>query len=94
MSDCVYECAGLFPEHLIDVMRRELALECDYIREAKCSEIQVSEQKQPGDIFLTAYSEHPIIVFINLPLNKTMGGLWALKRPTGHFSLPCAWYPS
>ncbi len=40
-----------------------------------CSEIQVSEQKQPGDIFLTAYSEHPIIVFINLSLNKTMGGL-------------------
>lgn len=37
MSDCVYECAGLFPEHLIDVMRRELALECDYIREAKCA---------------------------------------------------------
>lgn len=37
MSDCVYECTGLFPEHLIDVMRRELALECDYIREAKCA---------------------------------------------------------
>lgn len=30
-------CAsGLFPEHLIDVMRRELTLECDYIREAEC----------------------------------------------------------
>lgn len=28
--------AGLFPEHLIDVMRRELTLECDYIREAQC----------------------------------------------------------
>ena len=28
---------GLFPEHLIDVMRRELALECDYIREAQCA---------------------------------------------------------
>ncbi|XP_037305158.2 atypical kinase COQ8A, mitochondrial isoform X3 [Pungitius pungitius] len=28
---------GLFPEHLIDVMRRELELECDYIREAKCA---------------------------------------------------------
>uniref|UniRef100_A0A8C3ASX9 Atypical kinase COQ8A, mitochondrial n=1 Tax=Cyclopterus lumpus TaxID=8103 RepID=A0A8C3ASX9_CYCLU len=28
---------GLFPEHLIDVMRKELALECDYIREAKCA---------------------------------------------------------
>ncbi|KAM6912205.1 atypical kinase COQ8A, mitochondrial [Xenentodon cancila] len=27
---------GLFPEHLIEVMSRELALECDYIREAKC----------------------------------------------------------
>lgn len=25
---------GLFPEHLIDVLRRELALECDYQREA------------------------------------------------------------
>ncbi|XP_058471039.1 atypical kinase COQ8A, mitochondrial [Solea solea] len=25
---------GLFPEHLIEVMSRELALECDYIREA------------------------------------------------------------
>ncbi|XP_051511428.1 atypical kinase COQ8A, mitochondrial [Myxocyprinus asiaticus] len=28
---------GLFPEHLMDVMRRELTLECDYIREAKCA---------------------------------------------------------
>lgn len=37
MSDFVCEYAGLFPEHLIDVMRRELALECDYIREAKCA---------------------------------------------------------
>uniref|UniRef100_A0A8B9H8P1 Atypical kinase COQ8A, mitochondrial n=1 Tax=Astyanax mexicanus TaxID=7994 RepID=A0A8B9H8P1_ASTMX len=36
MSNALPE--GLFPEHLIDVMRRELALECDYIREAKCME--------------------------------------------------------
>lgn len=28
---------GLFPEHLIEVMSRELALECDYIREAQCA---------------------------------------------------------
>ncbi|EHB09984.1 Chaperone activity of bc1 complex-like, mitochondrial [Heterocephalus glaber] len=28
---------GLFPEHLIDVLRRELALECDYAREAACA---------------------------------------------------------
>ncbi|KAM9841990.1 atypical kinase COQ8A, mitochondrial isoform 1-T2 [Aulostomus maculatus] len=28
---------GLFPEHLIEVMRRELALECDYKREAQCA---------------------------------------------------------
>uniref|UniRef100_A0A4W4F9J1 Atypical kinase COQ8A, mitochondrial n=2 Tax=Electrophorus electricus TaxID=8005 RepID=A0A4W4F9J1_ELEEL len=28
---------GLFPEHLIDVMSRELALECDYKREAECA---------------------------------------------------------
>ncbi|XP_074078933.1 atypical kinase COQ8A, mitochondrial [Macrotis lagotis] len=28
---------GLFPEHLIDVLRRELALECDYKREADCA---------------------------------------------------------
>ncbi|XP_012872874.1 PREDICTED: atypical kinase ADCK3, mitochondrial [Dipodomys ordii] len=28
---------GLFPEHLIDVMRRELTLECDYQREAACA---------------------------------------------------------
>lgn len=28
---------GLFPEHLMDVMRKELALECDYIREAQCA---------------------------------------------------------
>uniref|UniRef100_A0A669E995 Atypical kinase COQ8A, mitochondrial n=1 Tax=Oreochromis niloticus TaxID=8128 RepID=A0A669E995_ORENI len=28
---------GLFPEHLIEVMSRELALECDYIREANCA---------------------------------------------------------
>ncbi|XP_008582736.1 PREDICTED: chaperone activity of bc1 complex-like, mitochondrial [Galeopterus variegatus] len=28
---------GLFPEHLIDVLRRELALECDYQREATCA---------------------------------------------------------
>uniref|UniRef100_A0A3P8VGV1 Atypical kinase COQ8A, mitochondrial n=1 Tax=Cynoglossus semilaevis TaxID=244447 RepID=A0A3P8VGV1_CYNSE len=28
---------GLFPEHLIQVMSRELALECDYIREAQCA---------------------------------------------------------
>uniref|UniRef100_A0A9J8D533 Atypical kinase COQ8A, mitochondrial n=2 Tax=Cyprinus carpio TaxID=7962 RepID=A0A9J8D533_CYPCA len=33
MSNALPE--GLFPDHLIDVMRRELALECDYIREAK-----------------------------------------------------------
>lgn len=30
-------CAGLFPQHLIEVMSRELALECDYVREAKCA---------------------------------------------------------
>ncbi|KAI3364408.1 hypothetical protein L3Q82_011202 [Scortum barcoo] len=35
MSNALPE--GLFPEHLIDVMRKELALECDYIREAKCA---------------------------------------------------------
>lgn len=29
---------GLFPEHLIQVMSRELALECDYIREAQCAQ--------------------------------------------------------
>uniref|UniRef100_A0A6I8P883 Atypical kinase COQ8A, mitochondrial n=1 Tax=Ornithorhynchus anatinus TaxID=9258 RepID=A0A6I8P883_ORNAN len=28
---------GLFPEHLIEVLRRELALECDYKREAACA---------------------------------------------------------
>ncbi|XP_055988435.1 atypical kinase COQ8A, mitochondrial [Sorex fumeus] len=28
---------GLFPEHLIDVLRRELVLECDYQREAACA---------------------------------------------------------
>ncbi|RVE57620.1 hypothetical protein OJAV_G00218160 [Oryzias javanicus] len=28
---------GLFPEHLIGVMSRELALECDYLREAECA---------------------------------------------------------
>ncbi|XP_036994712.2 atypical kinase COQ8A, mitochondrial [Artibeus jamaicensis] len=28
---------GLFPEHLIDVLRRELALECNYEREAACA---------------------------------------------------------
>ncbi|XP_072313935.1 atypical kinase COQ8A, mitochondrial [Eucyclogobius newberryi] len=28
---------GLFPEHLIEVMSRELALECDYVREAQCA---------------------------------------------------------
>uniref|UniRef100_A0A8C4GKR1 Atypical kinase COQ8A, mitochondrial n=1 Tax=Dicentrarchus labrax TaxID=13489 RepID=A0A8C4GKR1_DICLA len=35
MSNALPE--GLFPEHLIDVMRRELALECDYVREAQCA---------------------------------------------------------
>lgn len=35
--DGVFICLGLFPEHLIDVMRRELTLECDYIREAQCA---------------------------------------------------------
>lgn len=29
-----HSAAGLFPEHLIDVLRRELTLECDYQREA------------------------------------------------------------
>uniref|UniRef100_A0A8C3AH54 Atypical kinase COQ8A, mitochondrial n=1 Tax=Cyclopterus lumpus TaxID=8103 RepID=A0A8C3AH54_CYCLU len=28
---------GLFPEHLIEVLSRELALECDYVREARCT---------------------------------------------------------
>ncbi|XP_035278648.1 atypical kinase COQ8A, mitochondrial [Anguilla anguilla] len=35
MSNALPE--GLFPEHLIEVMSRELALECDYIREASCA---------------------------------------------------------
>ncbi|XP_071759810.1 atypical kinase COQ8A, mitochondrial [Centroberyx gerrardi] len=35
MSNALPE--GLFPEHLIDVMRKELALECDYVREAQCA---------------------------------------------------------
>uniref|UniRef100_A0A8B9H6W6 Atypical kinase COQ8A, mitochondrial n=1 Tax=Astyanax mexicanus TaxID=7994 RepID=A0A8B9H6W6_ASTMX len=34
MSNALPE--GLFPEHLIEVMSRELALECDYVREAEC----------------------------------------------------------
>ena len=33
----LFASPGLFPEHLIDVMRKELALECDYIREAQCA---------------------------------------------------------
>ncbi|KAF3845553.1 hypothetical protein F7725_008716 [Dissostichus mawsoni] len=28
---------GLFPEHMIEVMSRELTLECDYLREAECA---------------------------------------------------------
>ncbi|KAJ4920482.1 hypothetical protein JOQ06_022007 [Pogonophryne albipinna] len=28
---------SLFPEHMIEVMSRELALECDYLREAECA---------------------------------------------------------
>ncbi|XP_039604178.1 atypical kinase COQ8A, mitochondrial-like [Polypterus senegalus] len=35
MSNALPE--GLFPEHLIEVMSRELALECDYEREAECA---------------------------------------------------------
>nr|XP_023695085.1 atypical kinase COQ8A, mitochondrial-like isoform X1 [Paramormyrops kingsleyae] len=35
MSNALPE--GLFPEHLIEVMSRELALECDYVREAECA---------------------------------------------------------
>ncbi|XP_058165373.1 atypical kinase COQ8A, mitochondrial isoform X2 [Dasypus novemcinctus] len=35
MSNALPE--GLFPEHLVDVLRRELALECDYEREAACA---------------------------------------------------------
>lgn len=35
MSNALPE--GLFPDHLIHVMRKELALECDYIREAQCA---------------------------------------------------------
>ncbi|XP_017555445.1 atypical kinase COQ8A, mitochondrial isoform X1 [Pygocentrus nattereri] len=35
MSNALPE--GLFPEHLIEVMSRELALECDYLREAECA---------------------------------------------------------
>ncbi|XP_062896664.1 atypical kinase COQ8A, mitochondrial [Mobula hypostoma] len=34
MSNALPE--GLFPEHMIEVMRRELSLECDYEREAAC----------------------------------------------------------
>lgn len=36
-ADALLPGAGLFPEHLIDVLRRELALECDYQREAACA---------------------------------------------------------
>lgn len=35
--DALLPGPGLFPEHLIDVLRRELALECDYQREAACA---------------------------------------------------------
>ncbi|XP_070843457.1 atypical kinase COQ8A, mitochondrial isoform X1 [Chaetodon trifascialis] len=35
MSNALPE--GLFPEHLIDVMSKELSLECDYVREAQCA---------------------------------------------------------
>jgi len=45
-----------------------------------CPEIQVSTQKQAGDVFPTAISEHPIIVFVNLPLYKiTCGPLVLLQ---------------
>ena len=37
MSDVILPIPGLFPEHLIEVMSRELALECDYVRDAKCA---------------------------------------------------------
>ncbi|XP_061599862.1 atypical kinase COQ8A, mitochondrial isoform X2 [Cololabis saira] len=40
---------GLFPEHLIEVMSRELALECDYIREAGCC--RKFQQLLRGDSF-------------------------------------------
>lgn len=36
-ADALLPGTGLFPEHLIDVLRRELALECDYQREAACA---------------------------------------------------------
>lgn len=36
-TDSLLPRPGLFPEHLIDVLRRELALECDYQREAACA---------------------------------------------------------
>lgn len=37
LADALLSGPGLFPEHLIDVLRRELALECDYQREAACA---------------------------------------------------------
>ena len=37
LADALLPGPGLFPEHLIDVLRRELALECDYQREAACA---------------------------------------------------------
>lgn len=36
-SDSRFPFTGLFSDHLIEVMSRELALECDYIREANCA---------------------------------------------------------
>ncbi|KAF4084198.1 hypothetical protein AMELA_G00125720 [Ameiurus melas] len=53
MSNALPE--GLFPEHLIEVMSRELVLECDYVREAKC-----------GKKFQELLKDHPFFYVPNV----------------------------
>ncbi|KAG8545893.1 hypothetical protein GDO81_020172, partial [Engystomops pustulosus] len=47
MSNALPE--GLFPEHLIEVLSRELALECDYKREAACAKRFRTRHRLPLD---------------------------------------------
>lgn len=82
---CVFVSLGLFPEHLIDVTRRELTLECDYVREAQCAK---KFRWVMGNIFThwtTLMTSFILVMMVNLNIWVISALLPLLSSDPGSF---------
>lgn len=68
---CVFVSLGLFPEHLIDVTRRELTLECDYVREAQCA-------KKFRCVSANVFTRWTTLMISSIPAMMVNRNIWAM----------------